>query len=845
MCKRTFLLIGLLATVTLVFGQNKLLPPDEFLPHHLGEQFTEHGMLVDYYQHVAGHSDRIKLVEFGRTNEQRPQILAIVSSPENMAHLEEIRLNNLRNAGLASGTPDNTNPVAIVWLGFSVHGNEAAGSEASMDVVYHLADPANEQTGEWLKNTVVLIEPSVNPDGYSRYTSWYRQASPSLPDPNPAAREHNEPWPGGRVNHYLFDLNRDWAWATQVESQNRLKIYNQWLPQVAADLHEQGYTSPYYFAPAAQPFHTFLTDWQSEFQLKIGKNHAKYFDKNGWLYFTREVFDLFYPSYGDTYPSFNGAIGMTYEQGGHSRAGRAIKLPNGDTLTLADRVAHHRTTALSTVEISSMNATDLVKNFSDFYKKSKNTPPGEYKSFIVKASNPAHKIEAFTALLDRHIIRYGKAGKTMPGMTAYDYSTGKTTKITVDEGDLVVSAYQPKGLFAQVLLEPDPLLTDSLTYDITAWSLIHAFGLDAYASKQRIDPAPGFDMKKPVVARPASTPYAWLGAWDSFQSARFLAECLKNGVEVRYAGEAFDLDGKHWPAGTLILTRADNRKNPDFEKQVLEAAAKTEFQLTLAQTGFVDKGHDFGSENVSLIKAPKVLVLSGKKTFNNEFGQVWFYFDKDLGYPATIIDAEHLSRIKLDDYDVLVLPEGHYGFKDKDLDKLSTWVRSGGRLISIGYANRSLVDKKGFGLARFAKDTDKDAAEKAEEKAALEQRTARYMDRQRTSISDNMPGAVLGVKMDTSHPLAFGLKDHYFSLKTNGLRFDLVKRAWNVGYLEKDYIAHGFIGSKLKKDLKNSVSFAVEDKGRGKVIYLIDNPLFRSFWEEGKLLFSNAVFLVN
>ena len=845
MLNKIHLTLCLLTFAATLFGQRNLQSPGEFLPHQLGEQFTEHHQLVGYSQHVAANSDRMKLVEFGRTNEERPQILAIISSPENMARLEEIRLNNLRNAGLADGTPANTNPIAIVWLGFSVHGNEAAGSEASMDVVYELANSANQETGEWLKNTVVLIEPSVNPDGYNRYTSWYQQVSPGLPDPNPAAREHDEPWPGGRVNHYLFDLNRDWAWATQVESQNRIRIYNQWLPHVAADLHEQGYTSPYYFAPAAQPYHLFLTHWQSDFQIQIGKNHAKYFDKNGWLYFTSEFFDLFYPSYGDTYPSFNGAIGMTYEQGGHSSAGRAIELPNGDTLTLADRIAHHKTTALSTVEISSIHAAGLVNNFSDYFNKSQHNPPGEFKSFIIRAANPAPKLEAFTTLLDRHLIHYGKAGKTSPGITAYDYSTGKTGKITVDEGDFVISAFQPKGLFTQVLLEPDPLLTDSLTYDITAWSLIYAYGLDAYASNERIEPAADFQIKNPAVSRPAGTPYAWLGAWDSFQSARFLAECLKNGIAPRYANEAFDLEGKHWPAGTLIITRADNRKNPDFDKQVLDAAAKTGFGLTAAKTGFVDTGYDFGSENVSLIEAPKVLVLSGEKTLSNEFGQVWFYFDKDLGYPATIIDAGQLSRTKLDDYDVLVLPEGHYSFGDGDLDKLGNWVSAGGRLISIGYANNSLADKKGFGLTRFAKDSDKEEAKKAEENEALNQRTARYMDRVRASLSGNMPGAVAGVKMDTSHPLAFGLKSPYFSLKTNGLRFDLVKGAWNVGYLDDDYIVHGFIGSNLKKELKKSVVFAVEDKGRGKVIYLIDNPLFRSFWEEGKLLFSNAVFLVN
>ncbi|MBK9014665.1 MAG: hypothetical protein IPM82_11615 [Saprospiraceae bacterium] len=284
----TFALLTLLTASA--HAQSHILTPDEFLPHKIGSQFTEHSLLVDYYQHVAANSDRVKLVEFGRTNQQRPQILAIVSSPENLRRIEEIRQNNLRSAGILPGTADNANPITIVWLGLSVHGNEAAGSEASMPLLYDLANPRNLETSEWLKNTVVLIEPSVNPDGYSRYTDWYRQASPALPDPNPASREHDEPWPGGRVNQYLFDLNRDWAWATQVETQNRLKIYNDWLPHVVADIHEQGYTDSYYFPPAAQPYHQYLSKWQADFQVEIGKNHAKYFDRNGWLYFTKGSF---------------------------------------------------------------------------------------------------------------------------------------------------------------------------------------------------------------------------------------------------------------------------------------------------------------------------------------------------------------------------------------------------------------------------------------------------------------------------------------------------------------------------------------------------------------------------
>lgn len=838
-------LLTLLAVAS--FAQPRLLAPDDFLPHKIGSQFTEHSQLVAYYQHVAANSDRMKLVEFGKTNELRPQILAIVSTPENLRRIEDIRLNNLRNAGIVPGSADNGNPIAIVWLGFSVHGNEAAGSEASMPVLYDLVNPNNRETTEWLKNTVVLMEPSVNPDGYSRYTAWYRQVSPNSPDVDPKAREHQEPWPGGRVNHYLFDLNRDWAWSTQVETQNRLKMFNSWQPQVVADLHEQFYENPYYFAPAAQPFHRYLTKWQNDFQVEVGRNHAKYFDKNGWLYFTKEIFDLLYPSYGDTYPCFNGAIGMTYEQGGHSRGGRAILMPNGDTLTLADRVAHHRTTALSTVEVSSKNAGRLVQNFADFYKKSKNSPPGEYKSYIVYSSNPIPKIKALMAQLDRIGIQYGKAGKGISGVKGYNYSTGKNDDFAVGENELVISAYQPKGLLAQVLLDPAAEVVDSNTYDITAWSLLQAHGLEAFATTQLIEPKSlGYDFAEQYLSLPETPPYAYLVEWNSVHSARLLTELLKQGIVCRYSEMPFNVAGRFWPAGTLVVTRADNRKHPDFAGAMRAASEKFDYPVATAQTGFVDNGHDFGSEYMHLVTPPKVLVLSGEKTQDNEFGQVWFYFDKEIGYPATIVDAEDLSGgLDLTNYTTLVLPEGSYGFDDATLLKIGNWVNSGGRLIAIGNANTALADKPGFNLAKFAKTSEIDEAKTEEERIALDHRTAVYKDRNRSSISDFNPGAVVRVKMDTSHPLAFGMRDYYFSLKTSSLRFDLVKNAWNVGYLEDNFLSNGFIGANVKADLKNSAVFAVQSKGSGKVIYLVDNPLFRAFWEEGKLLFSNAVFFVN
>jgi hypothetical protein len=343
-----------LLLVFISFNLNaQIKSPSEFLGYDIGTQFTRHADVVNYFYYVANNSDLVTYGNYGKTNERRLLTYAIVSSKENLENIELIKTNNLKNAGIKEGA---ANPeIAIVWLSYNVHGNEASSTEAAMQTLYELIVDKKL----WLENTVVIIDPCVNPDGRDRYVNWYNQVKASPYDTNQNATEHKEPWPGGRPNHYLFDLNRDWVWASQVETKQRLKLYNQWMPHIHVDFHEQGINEPYYFAPAAEPFHEVISDWQRKFQLQIGKNHAKYFDREGWLFFTRERFDLLYPSYGDTYPTFMGAIGMTYEQAGHGRAGLGIDNDEGIKLTLVDRIKHHTTTSLSTIEISSQNAKKL------------------------------------------------------------------------------------------------------------------------------------------------------------------------------------------------------------------------------------------------------------------------------------------------------------------------------------------------------------------------------------------------------------------------------------------------------------------------------------------------------
>jgi hypothetical protein len=379
--KKLVSLLLLLAAFMAVHAQQKLQSPAEFLGYELGERFTRHHRAVEYYNYVAQSLPYVRVVPYGETYEHRPLLYAVVTSPENFEKLEQIRLDNLRRAGIEPGTP--TTKVAIVWMSYNVHGNEANSLEASMRTLYELADPTNTKSSEWLKNTVVILDPCINPDGRDRYANFYNQFGNIPANPDIDATDHREPWPGGRPNHYLFDLNRDWAWQTQIESRQRIKAYTQWMPHVHVDFHEQGFNSPYYFAPAAEPYHEVITPWQREFQVTIGKNHAKYFDAEGWLYFTKEVFDLLYPSYGDSYPTFNGAIGMTYEQAGSGRGGLTITTKEGDPLTLKDRLTHHHTAGMSTVEVTSVNAAKVVDEFEKYFRENNNNPTSPYKAFVI------------------------------------------------------------------------------------------------------------------------------------------------------------------------------------------------------------------------------------------------------------------------------------------------------------------------------------------------------------------------------------------------------------------------------------------------------------------------------
>jgi hypothetical protein len=725
-----------------------------------------------------------------------------------------------------------------------VHGNESVSSEAVMQVMYDVLNTGNQQTQSWLSNTLLIVDPCENPDGRERYVQWYKQTAGQPANPSPHAWEHQEPWPGGRPNHYLFDLNRDWAWQTQKETKARIVLYNQWLPQLHADFHEMGVEAPYYFSPAARPFHQDITPWQRQFQDIIGENNRKYFDANNWLYFTRERYDLFYPSYGDTWPTFNGAIGMTYEQGGSGRAGLAIARETGDTLTLVQRAAHHHTASLATIEAISTRSAQAVQEFEKYYTNARQKPIGDYKSYVIKGGDDPAKLKPVADYLKNQDIAFSYASK---GSSAkgYSYSTGKSASVNIQENDILISAYQPKSTLLKVLFEPNPVLEDSLTYDITSWAVPYAFGVEAYALNSRLADGNKEPKITPVAAGPAiSKPYAYIARWQTATDLQFLASLLDKKIKARYSETPFEVNGQTYQPGTLVITRTGNEAMGDkFDQVVTEQAKQLGIALTPVSTGFVTKGSDFGSYSVRAVKAPKVAVLAGEGISSSAFGEVWHYFEQQIHYPITVIRTGYFNAAPLSQFDVLILPAGNYNsmFNDRTVNTLKDWVRAGGKLIAMESAAAFLAGKPDIALA---KKKPVPAAAMKDKLASPYDTLPAYGNREREQINEEVLGSVYRVTLDKTHPLAFGYNGTYFALLREAPGYEFLKTGWNVGILKKDGYISGYVGKKAKPNLQDALILGVQDLGKGQIVYMADNPLFRGFWQSGKLLFGNAVFLV-
>lgn len=839
--KRIFLTLFASALIITSLMSQSVKSPDEFLGYELGTQFTYHYRAVEYFKYIADNSPLAEYIEYGSSYEGRPLGVCVISSEANLAKLEEYRKNNLIKTGLLKG--DFTGrQIPFVWLSYNVHGNEAVGMEAAMKTLYTIVTGSYPDISEYLKETIIIIDPCQNPDGHELYTNRYRSSMNYVMNPDENSYEHNQGWPGARSNHYMFDLNRDWTWQTQTETQQRIRFYNQFMPEVHADFHEMGPESTFFFAPAAEPWHTMLTPWQHEFHKLMGNGNATLFNQKFRLYFTKENFDLFYPSYGDTWPLFNGAIGFTYEQAGGGASGLSIKLGSGDTLTLKDRIDGHFTASMATIKVAYENRIRLVSEFNKYFEESEKNPISKYKSVIIKGSNEKSNLEGLLQLLDRNQIRYSNAGGVGRKIKGFDYNINKEGETTIEKGDILISAYQPQSHLMQVLFEPNSITTDSLSYDITAWALPYVFNLKAFAVAEKINGDSG-KVEQTVSNNESgsSKPYAYATSYSGFDELKFIAALYIKKVNLRYSLKPFTLNGTSYSRGSIIIARGDNKHlTGDFDKIIANAANECHVKIIPTTTGMVDSGKDFGSENSPLMKNRSVAMICGEGTSASSVGELWYFFERELNFPITLINSSNIENVVLNNYEVLILTSGTYTkFKETIFD----YIKHGGRVIAIENAISMFAGEKTTSLSkaievRTAEQKITEKKVKSDDSTLLKK--FEIENERRYTLSERSAGSIYKVYLDDTHPYAFGMGKEWFLMKrTAGYPF--LATGSNIGYiLDKEPVA-GFAGFKYKDKIKNTLVIGAENIGKGEVIYIADNPYFRGFWKSGRILLGNMI----
>ncbi|HEU4456525.1 MAG TPA: M14 family metallopeptidase, partial [Longimicrobium sp.] len=723
---------------------------------------------------------------------------------------------------LADGNP------AVVYFSYGVHGNESSSSEAAMWTAWDLAREAPEVRGV-LDSVVVIIDPVTNPDGRDRYVSWYGSVRGMRPDPDPQAREHREPWPGGRFNHYLFDLNRDWSWATQAETRARLATWWRWNPQVHVDFHEMFYNSSYFFFPAAAPINPIYPAHVLEWGKRFGAANARAFDAQGWAYYTGEAFDLFYPGYGDSWPSLTGAVGMTYEQAGHSAAGQAIVRADGDTLTLHDRAQHHRTSGQATLRTTAQGKSRLLTEYAD---AARTAGAGE-QDFLLVPGEDVSRVEALVAHLRRQGVEVERAGSGFSARTtAYP---GFAARSAFPAGTYRVRARQPLGRLAITLLQPETKLEAEYSYDVSAWSLPYAYGVAAYRL------APGWggggwsSVPAPVATvsdRAAPAPaYGYLVAPGEGASAALL-RFLEGGGRARVLVKPSTFGGRRWPAGTwFVPTRGNDSLQVRATRAGLGAYAAS------VATGLSEEGIDLGSENVVPVKQPRVAVVSGQGVSATSFGAMWFYLEQELGLRFDVVQGSDLGSIDLAEYDVVVLPDaGPAAIRGAD-EVLKTWINRGGRLVAIG---------GGAGVAAGLAEIKMREGSRDTSRARL---LAGREERERQEWRQEVPGAILPATLDPAHPLAFGAgldgaPNRTYVLHQGNDVFEPATGVEAVAYFPANLSRiSGVISPENLKNLSEGAWLVTKRMGQGSVVLFADDPLFRLFWRSTQPLYVNAVLL--
>ena len=790
----------------------KIPTPKSIIGHEVGEWHITHDKLVEYMKVLAASSDRISIENRGTTFEGRPLLLLTITSPENHKNLEVIRQKHIEATN--NDAVDVTKNPIVVYQGFSIHGNEASGSNAALAVAYYLA--AADNIDDVLKNTVILFDPSFNPDGLQRFAYWANTNKSKNINPDPNDREYTEIWPRGRTNHYQFDMNRDWLPVQLPESKVRIASFHKWLPNILTDHHEMGSNSSFFFQPGIPSRTNPLTPQMNQDLTKeIGTYHAKAFDKLGSMYFSEESYDDFYYGKGSTFPDINGSIGILFEQA--SSRGHAQETENG-ILTFPFTIRNQFTAALSTLEAAKNMRVKILKYQQDFYKQSRNT--GSKKAIVFGDEKDGAKSYQLAEVLKRHQIKIHEVNADFT-------QNGKNFKKGYS---YVVPMNQKNQRLVKAMFDVRTTFKDSLFYDVSAWTFNHAFGVD-YAENISLAKAGKeiTELKMNAGSVSFKSDYGYLMPWNEYYTPKALNAILQKGLRAKVSMKNFKNGDTSYDYGTIFIPVQNQELNTEEIHQFLEKTAiESHVKINGVTTG-LNEGIDLGSRSFSAIKKPKVAMLVGNGITGNDSGEIWHLFDQRFDMHLTRLDMSYFARIDLSKYTHIIIPSSR--LEKTDIEKLKTWTNNGG--VLVGYKNTA----KWLASNKFIKiDFDKTKIDTIKDVS--------FENKSLKSGAQVIGGAIFEAKVDRSHPINFGYKNDKIALfrkTTLFMKPDKISYNNPIQYTSNPLLS-GYISKENAKVIKNTVPFKVQRMGRGRVIVFTDNTNFRAFWFGTNKLLMNTIF---
>lgn len=804
--------------------------PQDVIGFNIGDQHVSHDQVVMYMKELARLSDRITLVEYAKSYENRKLLLLTITSAENQENIEQIKSQHVALSDPSQSAGLNTSDMPIVvWQGFSVHGNEPSGVNAAMVVAYYLAAAQGAEIEAILKNTVILFDPAINPDGIQRFSTWVNANKSNTLVSDANSREFSEPWPNSRTNHYWFDLNRDWLPLQHNESKGRLEQFHAWKPNILTDHHEQGTNATFFFQPGVPSRTNPLTPKiNQELTAKIGEYHAKALDEIGSLYFTKENYDDFYYGKGSTYPDINGAIGILFEQA--SSRGHAQESANG-IVKFPFTIKNQVTTAFSTLAAAQGMRQELLNFQKDFYKNASNLAKADaVKGYIFgSADNKAISFHLLD-ILKRHQIKVFQLAK----------NTNVNGKNFEAESAYVVPADQTQYSTIKAIFAKQTQFQDSLFYDISAWTFPLAFNLN-YAELSNASGLLGNELieaKFPIGNMlGAKSNYAYIFEWTEFYAPKLLNELLKKNILAKVASKPFSImvNGKlkQFEDGTILVPVAGQPVSSDeMYKQLSNLSKETGIDILPLNTG-ITEGINLGSGNFKSLKAPKAVLITGAGVNVNDAGEVWHLMDQRFNMPPVLIEQSDINRIALDKYNVMVMSDGRYNnINQNGIDEIKRFLKGGGTLIALGDANKWATTN---GLANI-----KYKSIKSKDSTAFRN----YDTQQEVSRAQYIPGAIFNCRVDKTHPIAYGISTTEIPVFREGT--SMFEKPSNpfvtpLAYTNKPLLA-GYISANNEKALRGSAAVICSSYGSGQVISFSDNPNFRAFWFGTSKLFMNAIF---